>query len=258
MTQDEIIEACYIDHEAVMDRLDDVCGLGGWSGMWADGEQDSLVFRLSVRFGMNWLTQEADGIREPHFRDGLKKAASKFGDAFGIPPTIYREPPGWPGYVVGDDGSVWSRCQQGRWFRMAEWRRLRTPPDNYGYAQVNINLLGKRSHFLVHRLVMLTFVGPKPSGLCIRHLNGDRSDNRLVNLAYGTYQENAEDTIRHGRTNRGSKTHSCKLSEDAVRDIRRLSASGEEGQVIAWLFGVSPTTVCDILAGRTWAWVLPE
>ena len=74
-----------------------------------------------------------------------------------------------------------------------------------GYFYVNLSHKRQRS-FHVHRLVMDAFVGPKPTALQTRHLNGNPSDNRLANLAYGTVSENAQDTIRHGRNANVNKT----------------------------------------------------
>jgi hypothetical protein len=45
---------------------------------------------------------------------------------------------------------------------------------------------------------MLAFVGPRPEDREIAHWNGDRADNRLVNLRYATKSENALDRVRHG------------------------------------------------------------
>ena len=50
----------------------------------------------------------------------------------------------------------------------------------------------------VHRVVLLAFVGPLPDGLVTRHLNDDKADNRLSNLAYGTYSENMLDRVENG------------------------------------------------------------
>lgn len=45
---------------------------------------------------------------------------------------------------------------------------------------------------LVHRLVLLAFIGLPHSTQVGRHLNDNRDDNRLVNLKWGTNRENAE------------------------------------------------------------------
>ena len=59
-----------------------------------------------------------------------------------------------------------------------------------GYAIVVLCKDGKPRPFTIHRLVMLAFVGPRPSGLQINHLNGKKSDNRPSNLEYCTLSEN--------------------------------------------------------------------
>lgn len=52
----------------------------------------------------------------------------------------------------------------------------------------------------VHRAVCEAFNGPAPPDkpLC-RHLNDQRSDNRAVNLAWGSVADNTADAFRNGR-----------------------------------------------------------
>jgi hypothetical protein len=73
-----------------------------------------------------------------------------------------------------------------------------------------VSLIGKqggsRAHY-VHRLVLEAFVGPCPPGMETRHLNGDPSDNRLVNLAWGTPSENNLDRVKHGTHQHTKRTH---------------------------------------------------
>jgi hypothetical protein len=59
----------------------------------------------------------------------------------------------------------------------------------------------------VHSLVILAFVGPRPDGEQVRHLNGNPADNRLTNLAYGTQSQNQQDSLRHGTHAQAAKTH---------------------------------------------------
>lgn len=67
---------------------------------------------------------------------------------------------------------------------------LKTSRTNKGYLRV----LGR----FVHRLVLEAFIGPCPSGMECRHLDGNPSNNRLENLLWGTPLENANDRRRHG------------------------------------------------------------
>lgn len=62
------------------------------------------------------------------------------------------------------------------------------------YVSVAISM-GKKNthkHVFVHKLVMETFVGKRPKGLQIDHINRIRGDNQLSNLRYTTKAENAK------------------------------------------------------------------
>jgi hypothetical protein len=72
-----------------------------------------------------------------------------------------------------------------------------------GYLALN---LGTESHE-VHRLIALTFLGPRPSGQEVRHLDGDALNAAASNLAYGTRSENNLDKRSHGTDHNASKTH---------------------------------------------------
>lgn len=50
----------------------------------------------------------------------------------------------------------------------------------------------------VHILVLETFVGFRSEGQETRHLNGNREDNRLENLAWGSRKDQLQDQKTHG------------------------------------------------------------
>lgn len=109
----------------------------------------------------------------------------------------WRPIPGHEGrYEVSNRGVVrsWSKQKQGQ--------ALSPGRNRDGYLQVRL----VKKTVCVHRLVLAAFVGPLPSGLVTRHLNGDRTDNRLSNLAYGTHSENARDAVAHGAHYEAAKT----------------------------------------------------
>ena len=75
-----------------------------------------------------------------------------------------------------------------------------------GYYHVHLCLADKRLNFRVHRLVCMAFWGRKAKNAeCVMHINGNKLDNRVENLRWGTYKENAADAIAHGQLLRGYK-----------------------------------------------------
>lgn len=123
-----------------------------------------------------------------------------------LPDEEWRPIPGWPGYEVSNLGRLYS-VKRPRVQRSG--RILRTQAMPSGYRTAAMWRDGRQSTVTVHSLVLAAFVGPRPNGLVIRHLDGEPSNNRADNLAYGTYAENAQDMLRHGRNPNAAKTH-CK------------------------------------------------
>lgn len=138
-------------------------------------------------------------------------------------------------------------------------------PYNLGeYAAVSLHKDGKRVRRSVHRMVADGFLGPRPSPQHqVRHLDGDHGHNRAVNLAWGTVQDNADDRKRHGRAPRGAahpmygrpisgEENGCaKLTDEAVREIRRQAGTVAQRR-LAREYGVSQATVWKVIKGRSW------
>lgn len=105
-----------------------------------------------------------------------------------------------PDYEVSNLGRI--KSHKGR-----EPRILRPCVHPLGYHNQTLFEAGRPVFTTAHTLVMAAFVGPRPEGMEIRHLDGDPGNNRLDNLAYGTRGENARDMLRHGTCLNATKTH---------------------------------------------------
>lgn len=135
----------------------------------------------------------------------------------------WRPVPGWDGvYEVSDQGRVRSLDRvlttatgQRNW--RGRVHRLDTDKDGYPCIKLG-GANGKRA--AVHQLVMAAFVGPRPQGQEVRHLNDIRDDNRLANLAYGTRSDNMYDCIRNGSHNRASRDKCCRGHEFKPETMR--------------------------------------
>ena len=72
---------------------------------------------------------------------------------------------------------------------------------------------GEKKYVKVSKLVAEAFLGKRPADNVLRHLNDDPFDNRLVNLVYGTYSDNAYDSVRNGRHHEANKTR-CRYGHE--------------------------------------------
>lgn len=101
-------------------------------------------------------------------------------------------------------------------------RILAAHPNGRGYLKVTLYRDGEQHTRPVHGLVAAAFHGPRPEGLEVRHLDGDKLNNRADNLAYGTRSDNARDAVRHG-THRNARKTRCPAGHDydAANTYRR-------------------------------------
>lgn len=176
----------------------------------------------------------------------------------------YRPVVGFPGYRVGNDGSVWG-CWRQRGvpgkkdggsiaYLSSVWRRLSPhPTGDRGYLTVGFKRDGKLHHRRVHRVVLEAFVGPCPEGMEGCHFPDRTVTNcRLDNLRWDTRKANHADKKVHGTQPSGEQCHSHKLTWPEVRAIRDLGKAGVRRREIARRFSVSVDTVRLILIGEHW------
>ncbi|WP_405506891.1 NUMOD4 motif-containing HNH endonuclease [Streptomyces cyaneofuscatus] len=113
-------------------------------------------------------------------------------------------------YEVSNLGRVRS------WARNARGRVIKPQSHQGGY--VAVVMLKKRR--AVHRLVLEVFVGLRPHGMVCRHLDGNKTNNRLDNLKWGTYAENLADMKAHGTHANAAKTHCTRGHEYTPENTR--------------------------------------
>lgn len=174
----------------------------------------------------------------------------------------WKATPGVDGYEVSTLGRVRSYfMRNGRALRKEP--RLLKPALRNGYLRVRV---GKRLRD-VHTLVLEAFVGPRPPGYVARHFpDRTRTNCRLSNLQWGSYQENSDDMIVHGTKANGSRNGATLYPERRPRGSRHgLSVINESIALqvfthrgwlsrshLAHLFDVSRSVVDRIQDGKTW------
>lgn len=157
-------------------------------------------------------------------------------------------------YEVDTSGRVWSLPRLDRMGRPKGGHQRKPFVRGDGYSAVTLSLRGKKSTFTIHRLVLETFVGPRPEGGVARHLDGDPGNNDVGNLKWGTQSENMADAERHGTVARGMRLPQSKLTKHHVLAIRTAPPSMTITE-LADAFGVSWACVQKVQQRRSWAWV---
>lgn len=113
------------------------------------------------------------------------------------------------------------------------------------YVDLQINNI-KKNH-TVHKLVALTFIGPRPEGKEIAHYDGNSLNNSLGNLRYATPSENTKDKVRHGTQPFGENVPGWKLTDAQCLDILK---SNETHAELSRIYNVSDTTIRNIRSGK--------
>lgn len=149
--------------------------------------------------------------------------------------------PGFPGYKANCQGDIYTKGG----------KKLKPIKHNAGYLKVNIHdENGKVQSCLIHRLILLAFYGnpPKNKPQC-RHKDGNKHNNSIENLAWGSAFENAQDKVRHG-TNKRSE--SSRFSKTEIVAIKELRQQGWTLQQIAEKFKTCKSQVHYIVTGKYW------
>jgi hypothetical protein len=156
------------------------------------------------------------------------------------------------GYEVSDQGEI-KRVKPGQGRRIGQC--LRPRPASNGYLKVVIRLDGKAKTISVHRVVCAAFYGPCPDGYQVRHLDGNKLNNAVVNLKYGTPKENGEDKVKHQTATRGENVCTAKISESQAIEIASDLSNGVSATAIAILLEIPRNIVYKIKHGKTWNWL---
>jgi hypothetical protein len=154
---------------------------------------------------------------------------------------------GWEGlYEVSSYGNVRRAGQDGSVLKLA---------DHKGYRRITLSKNSNAKRYSVHRLVLEAFVGPCPDEMECRHIDGNRSNNHLENLAWGTRSENQADRVRHGTHGKGQCNKNAKLTPEAVIAIR---ADPRLQREIADDYGISRGQVGHIKRRFNWPHLSPS
>jgi len=165
----------------------------------------------------------------------------------------WRAVPGFEGkYEVSSYGQMRSLD------RLVGPRRLRgqimkVKYDRHGYIWYRPCSEGKYKPTSAHSMVAAAFIGPRPVGLHINHIDGNKTNNHYSNLEYVTPQQNAKHALDTGLMKRhGEENHQAKATAEQVRAGYELLLQGVGVTKAARAVGLSPITLQSVKGGWLW------
>lgn len=132
---------------------------------------------------------------------------------------------------------------------------LKSRSHNSGYLRVGLSradIKGQKM-FTIHYLVARAFIGERPKGYHINHIDGVKINNHYSNLQYITPSENTQHAYNTGLAKSGEKSVLSKLTEKDVIKIRELYATGEFiFSELGKKYNVDTSTVRSIVKKESW------
>lgn len=161
-----------------------------------------------------------------------------------------RQVPDFPNYWISSHGAVWVDP----WIAHRNKKRGNTwapiKPDSRGRPTVfvvNSIFSGKK---YIHQLVAICWIGAAPIDKpFVLHRNDICKDNCVLNLRYGTQEENGTDGRKNKRYARGKYNGSGKLDDEEARDVKARALAGENVKSLAEEYFVSSQLVYAIKNG---------
>lgn len=145
---------------------------------------------------------------------------------------MIKDIPGHPGFKATINGQIIGK----------RGLPLKGRIDRCGYHEVVLSENGKSKSWLVHRLVLSTFVPvERMDQLDVNHRNGTKIDNRLENLEWCTRSENTRHSYQNGLQAKVTNQHGTyrTLGEQDFDIIRDLHHRGYLDKEIAAEIGCS-------------------
>jgi hypothetical protein len=158
----------------------------------------------------------------------------------------------YPGYE-----SIYEISNHGRLAVITpDGRKLRKLNNKTHYLSASLKSIDgqKPKTSYIHKDVARVFIGPRPDFMVVRHLDGNRFNNHVSNLCYGTPEENYADTKKH-KVHQGEKNGRAKLNENKVKIIKFLLANQVAPKEIAIAFDVDVMSIYAIKQNRNWTHV---
>lgn len=134
-------------------------------------------------------------------------------------------------------------------------RKLKALPHKGYFCHILMASDGTKKWFNLHRLIAQAFIPNPENKPEVNHINGIRSDHRILNLEWCSHAENMRHAVAtglHKNTRRGQSHPKAKLTENDVRLIRFLDKKGVMQKRLCSEFSVSKGVISNIINRASW------
>lgn len=146
-------------------------------------------------------------------------------------------------YTVSNYGNV---------FNVIKNKKLSSCINTGGYPCVSLTMKPKNIFVTVHKLVAHEFIGKRPEGYQINHIDGNKINNCVENLEYVTPAQNIKHAVKNGLTPKGEKASGAKISDKKAIEIRKVYAQVKSMTRISEMFNLSRPAIRQLIYGQTW------
>lgn len=141
----------------------------------------------------------------------------------------------YQGYTVYENGLIYSNNSRKGFLK---------PWISSGYPYVKIN--GKS--MAVHRIMCIVFLGGKPNGYTVNHIDGNKQNNHISNLEIVSSAENYRHAIRTGLKRNISNYLTMDEASDMVEFYESTNYSQKE--ICSW-FGFDRIVMRNLIRGNS-------
>jgi len=144
---------------------------------------------------------------------------------------------GYDGYEVSNFGRIKSLKRS--------HEKILKPHNRNGYVGYCLMISSKPITMCAHTLVYDAFIGRIPKGKIVRHLDGDRKNNKVENLALGSHRDNVLDDRKNG-------IRPVSSTPEIAKQVIELRNQKKTAGQIAEELNISKAAVSNILYNGAW------